>query len=118
MQFFDRAGPWLGGYSVHLGCEWHLIEPPLGGGEEAHVLDDMLLRDDADRDLLEVRVPDGLPELLLAPVDASRVVTERTVACVPTQCFGFVEPTVDLKVVAWVAAMFLGGRAGVVVWVH
>ena len=118
MQFFDRAGAWLGGYPVHLGSEWHLVQPPLGGGEKAHVLDDMLLRDDAGGDLLEVGVADGCAELLLAPVDASGVVTERTVACVPTQCLGFIEPTVDLEVVAWVAAMFLGGRAGVVVWVH
>ena len=78
----------------------------------------MLLRDDAGGDLFEVRVPDGLPELLLAPVDAGRVVAERTVTCVPTQCFGFIEPTVDLKVVARVAAILLGGRAGVVVGVH
>ena len=109
MQFFDRTGLWLSGYPVHLGCEWHLVEPPLGGGEKAHVLNDMLFPDDADRDVLEVGVAEDGSELFLAPVDAGRVVTERTVACVPTQCFGFVEPTVDCKVVTRTTAMFLGG---------
>ena len=118
MQFFDRAGLWLGGYPVHLGCEWHLVQPPLGGGEKAHVLDDVLLRDDANGNVLEVGVADDESKLLLAPVDAGGVVTQCTVACVPAQCFGFVEPTVDCKVVTGSTAMFLGGGYGVVVWVH
>ena len=101
--------------SSHLRA-WDKTPPSLHGGDEAEVLEHMLLAEEARGHLSAVRLPDDdLAEDLLPEEDPERRVQHRAVAHVEKVRLHLVKPLVPRVLVAGDAAEAAGAGLGVVV---
>src|SRR5579863_6199960 len=102
----------------HPFLDGQVLEPALQRGDEAQVLDHVLLSDVPDADLLPVAVGDVVPELLFQQEDAERRVQDGPVTHVRERCLRLVEPVVEWEVVFWLASPLVCRVLGVLPGFH